>query len=182
MPALGGPSRISRHSSAEKSDFAVIASPIVCHSLTLVAYRSDWLASLSEWADQPPISGQLFPDVQPDTIHNRLAAVPRTGPPRDRDGPGATPPRRSVGHGVGADDLAEIFDGAAQLIHLGLDGRQPPSGGPSRLDVLLARTVDGGLRVGRLAEALVVAAEKATTVRSSAMYRPSSSPVRMSIE
>src|SRR5690349_4309451 len=37
MPALGGASRMSCHSSAEKSDFVVIVSPIGLHSLTLVA-------------------------------------------------------------------------------------------------------------------------------------------------
>src|SRR5690348_6388809 len=38
MPALGGASRMSCHSSAEKSDFVVIASPIVWRSLTLVGH------------------------------------------------------------------------------------------------------------------------------------------------
>src|SRR6478736_8247943 len=37
MPALGGASRMSCHSSAEKSDFVVIVSPIGLHSPTLVA-------------------------------------------------------------------------------------------------------------------------------------------------
>src|SRR5579862_4436193 len=37
MPALGGASRMRCHSSSEKSDFAVIASPIVWPLRTLVA-------------------------------------------------------------------------------------------------------------------------------------------------